>query len=108
MNWFNDLKWRNLINSITNEEKLNHFDKNKKSLYVGFDPSAASLHLGNYVMILLLRRFKIAGFNPIAVIGGATGMIGDPSGKSKERNLLDKKTLEQNKLSIKKQLETYA
>ncbi|MDE5617676.1 MAG: tyrosine--tRNA ligase [Ureaplasma sp.] len=108
MNWFDDLKWRNLINSITNEEKLNYFDKNKKSLYVGFDPSASSLHLGNYVMILLLRRFKIAGFKPIAIIGGATGMIGDPSGKSKERNLLDKKTLEQNKLLIKKQLEKYA
>lgn len=108
MNWFEDLQWRGLINSVTNEEKLVQFIKNKKAAYVGFDPSAASLHLGNYVMIMMARRLNMAGVKTYALVGGATGMIGDPSGKSSERNLLDEKTVLENKKAIVIQLKKYA
>lgn len=101
----NDLKLRGLLNNITNEEKFNDAVKNNKAVYVGFDPSADSLHLGNYIMIMLLNRFKEFGIKTFALVGGATGMIGDPSGRSSERNLLSKETLKNNIEAIKKQLE---
>ncbi len=102
-----ELKWRDILNNVTNETKLAKAIENNMGAYIGFDPSADSLHLGNYVMIMMLRRLKQFNIEAYAVIGGATGMIGDPSGKSNERNLLDKETLEHNKVAIKKQLEKY-
>ena len=106
MDILNDLKERKIFKEITNIEK---FKKIKKGdgVYIGFDPTAESLHLGNYIQIAVLLRFKKAGFKTIAIIGGATGMIGDPSGKFKERSLLEEKTLIKNKNKIKKQLEKF-
>ncbi len=101
-----ELKNRKILKNITNEKKINKLIGNE-SVYIGFDPTASSLHLGNYVQITILKRFQKFGFNPIVVLGGATGMIGDPSGKSKERNLLGKKEILNNKNSIKKQLEKF-
>lgn len=106
MDLFKDLQERGLINNITNQQKADEFFKNKKfGMYIGFDPSAKSLHLGNYLAISILKRFAQYGYKTLAVLGGATGMIGDPSGKNSERNLLDVKTLNANKACIKKQLE---
>ncbi|MCV3753820.1 tyrosine--tRNA ligase [Ureaplasma zalophigenitalium] len=107
-NIISELRDRNLINNITNEEKLANALKKGYGIYVGFDPSFDSLHLGNYIMIMLLRRFHQAGIKTVAIVGGATGMIGDPSGKSQERNLLDKETLTHNITNVTKQLITYA
>lgn len=101
-----ELKSRDIFNNITNEEKFTKLPKGA-GIYIGFDPTAQSLHLGNYIQIATLRRFKEFGFTPIAILGGATGMIGDPSGKSEERNLLDVETLIKNKNAIRKQLESY-
>ena len=75
--------------------------------YVGFDPTADSLHIGHLVSVMILKHFQMAGHRPIALIGGATGMIGDPSGKSIERNLLDNSTLQHNQECIKKQLSKF-
>jgi len=75
--------------------------------YIGFDPTAESLHVGSFAQILLLKRFQMAGHKPIALVGGATGMIGDPSGKSQERNLLDEETLQRNLNGIKNQLSKF-
>ncbi|RCJ03067.1 tyrosine--tRNA ligase [Ureaplasma urealyticum] len=106
-NLIKDLKARNLINNITNEEKLKKALAENKGIYVGFDPSADSLHLGNYIMTMLLKRFRLHNIKTFALVGGATGMIGDPSGKSAERNLLDKTILEHNITKIKYQLEKF-
>ena len=84
-----------------------HLKESMKTAYVGFDPTADSLHIGNLVSILMLRHFQLAGHKPIALVGGATGMIGDPSGKSKERNLLDEQTLRHNQEAIQKQLSKF-
>lgn len=107
-NLIEELKWRGILNNVTNEDKLDYVIKNHKGAYVGFDPSAKSLHLGNYAAIVLLRRFKKFGLKTFALVGGATGMIGDPSGKSSERQLLDMKQVELNKQGIKEQLLKYA
>ncbi|MEG2245415.1 MAG: tyrosine--tRNA ligase [Malacoplasma sp.] len=109
MNFFDELNKRGIVSNFTNLEKVKKFfhDKNKV-VYVGFDPSANSLHLGNYVMISLLRRLVDNGFKVIALVGGATGMIGDPSGKNSERNLLDSETIKSNIFYIKRQLEKYS
>jgi len=98
-----ELKWRGMIHDIMpgTEEQLN---KELSSAYVGIDPTADSLHIGHLVGVMMLRHFQNSGHRPIALLGGATGMIGDPSGKSAERNLLDEKTLKLNEESIKKQL----
>lgn len=105
MDFLQELYERGLINNITNQEKIKEFfNKKNKALYVGFDPTAISLHLGNYVMISLLKRFKNNGFNVYAVLGGATGMIGDPSGKASERNLLSLDVIKNNSENIKNQL----
>lgn len=98
-----ELRWRGMIHDFMPglEEHLN---ESMKTAYVGFDPTADSLHIGNLVSILMLRHFQLAGHKPIALVGGATGMIGDPSGKSKERNLLDEETLRHNQEAIQKQL----
>lgn len=102
----NDLKNRNILNNIANEEKLYLLDKNI-SVYAGFDPTAKSLHLGNYIQIATLIRFKQFGIKPIAIIGGITGMIGDPSFRSSERQYLDEKVLLENKAAIIKQLKSF-
>ncbi len=106
-NIFDDLKWRGLIQQFSNEEKVKELLSTKQTIYCGFDPSASSMHLGNYVMISILKRFQKAGHRIIALVGGATGMIGDPSGKSKERNLQTKEKLAENTSSIKNQLERF-
>ncbi len=106
MNLIADLTARNLIQDIipgTEEQLL----KEMTSAYIGFDPTADSLHVGNLVPITLLMRLQQAGHKPYALVGGATGMIGDPSGKSQERNLLDLQIIENNCNAIKKQLEKF-
>jgi tyrosyl-tRNA synthetase len=106
MNLIDELRWRGLLHDImpgTEEQLL----KEMTTGYVGFDPTADSLHIGSLVPIILLVHMQKAGHKPIALIGGATGMIGDPSGKSEERNLLNEETLEKNISGIKKQLEKF-
>lgn len=106
MNLIEELRWRGMIQDIMpgTEEQL---QKEMTTAYIGFDPTAESLHIGSLVPILLLVHLQKAGHKPIALIGGATGMIGDPSGKSEERNLLDEATLNRNVAGIKAQLEKY-
>ena len=85
-NVIDDLNWRGLIKDYSDEEKMRELLATPQTIYCGFDPSAKSLHIGNFVMISILMRLQRAGHRIIALVGGATGMIGDPSGKSKERN----------------------
>lgn len=103
MNFVEVLKWRGMLHDVMpgTEEQLN---KEITPAYLGIDPTADSLHIGHLVGVMMLKHFQIAGHKPIALIGGATGMIGDPSGKSQERNLLDEPTLRHNQECIKKQL----
>jgi tyrosyl-tRNA synthetase len=103
MNFVEELTWRGMIHDIMpgTEEQL---QKELTVAYVGIDPTADSLHIGHLVSVMMLKHFQIAGHKPIALVGGATGMIGDPSGKSVERNLLDEQTLRHNEECLKKQL----
>jgi tyrosyl-tRNA synthetase len=105
-NFVAELRWRGMLQDIMpqTEETL---QKESTAGYVGFDPTASSLHIGNLVPIMLLVHFQRAGHKPIALVGGATGMIGDPSGKSKERNLLTMEQLETNVAGVRKQLEKF-
>lgn len=101
-----DLLARGLVQDTTDVDALrSRLDAGPVTLYHGIDPSASSLHIGNYVGVLALRRFQDAGHKPIVLIGGATGMIGDPGGRSEERNLLDEETLQGNISGIRGQLE---
>lgn len=102
-----ELNWRGLIEQYSDEEKVRKLMEKPQTIYCGFDPSASSMHLGNFVMISLLMRLQKAGHRIIALVGGATGMIGDPSGKSKERNLQTKETLKANTEAIRHQLERF-
>ena len=103
-----DLLARRLIQDHTDLDALRErLERGPMTLYVGFDPTAESLHIGNLVPLLLLRRFQLAGHLPIALAGGATGMIGDPGGRSEERNLLDTETLDRNTRAIKAQLSAF-
>lgn len=106
MNFTEDLQWRGMFHDMMpgTDEQLN---KEMTSAYIGFDPTADSLHVGSFAQIMLLKRFQLAGHKPIALVGGATGMIGDPSGKSQERNLLNEETLNKNLEGIKKQLSRF-
>ncbi|MDD3011492.1 MAG: tyrosine--tRNA ligase, partial [Bacteroidales bacterium] len=106
MNFIEELKWRGMIHDITpgTEEQLL---KEMTTGYVGIDPTADSLHIGHLVGVMMLKHFQQAGHKPLALIGGATGMIGDPSGKSQERNLLDETTLRHNEACLKKQLSKF-
>ena len=105
-NFIENLRWRGLIHDMIpgTEEQL---ATEKTKAYIGFDPTGESLHIGSLVQIILLMHFQKAGHTPIALVGGATGMIGDPSGKSAERNLLDEETLQKNLKGIKAQLERF-
>ncbi|MDP3399066.1 MAG: tyrosine--tRNA ligase [Bacteroidales bacterium] len=105
-NFVKELTWRGMVHNIMpgTEEQL---QKEMTSAYVGIDPTADSLHIGHLVSIMMLKHFQAAGHRPIALVGGATGMIGDPSMKSSERNLLDEKTLRHNQESIKNQLSLF-
>ena len=106
MNFIEELRWRGMINDIMpgTEEQL---AKEMTTGYVGIDPTGDSLHIGHLVGVMMLKHFQIAGHKPIALIGGATGMIGDPSGRSRERNLLDENTLRKNQEGIKNQLSKF-
>lgn len=103
MNFVEEIKWRGMLHQIMpGTEEL--FDKEQVTAYLGIDPTADSLHIGHLCGVMMLRHLQQAGHKPIALVGGATGMIGDPSGKSQERNLLDEETLAHNVDCIKKQL----
>ena len=102
-NFIEVLRWRGMIHDVMPGAE-DHLLEQMRSAYVGFDPTADSLHIGNLVPIMLLAHYQHCGHKPFALVGGATGMIGDPSGKSTERNFLDEKTLRYNQEAIKKQL----
>ena len=106
MNFIEELQWRGMIHTMMpgTEEQLK---KEMTSAYVGIDPTADSLHIGHLVSVMMLKHFQRAGHKPIALVGGATGMIGDPTGKSAERNLLDEKALRHNQNCIQNQLEKF-
>lgn len=103
MNFVDEIKWRGMLHQMMpGTDEL--FQKEQVTAYVGIDPTADSLHIGHLCGVMMLRHLQRAGHKPIALVGGATGMIGDPSGKSQERNLLDEETLTHNVSCIKKQL----
>ncbi|MDR1417196.1 MAG: tyrosine--tRNA ligase, partial [Prevotellaceae bacterium] len=106
MNFIEELTWRGMVHDMTPgvDEQLK---KEMTTAYVGIDPTADSLHIGHLVGIMMLKHFQRCGHKPLALVGGATGMIGDPSGKSQERNLLDEVTLRRNQECIKKQLSKF-
>src|SRR5580693_5319152 len=106
MSLIDDLQWRGMIQDIMPGTKT-QLDKEITSGYIGFDPTAESLHIGSLVPILLLVHLQKAGHKPIALVGGATGMVGDPSGKSEERNLLSEEVLNHNLAGVKRQLKKY-
>src|SRR5258708_5368552 len=106
MNLIEELSWRGMIQDIMPGTAA-QLEKEMTTGYIGFDPTADSLHIGSLVPILLLVHFKKAGHKPIALVGGATGMVGDPSGKSEERNLLSEDILNHNLACVKRQLEKY-
>ena len=103
MNFIEELTWRGMIHTMMpgTDEQLN---KEMTTAYLGIDPTADSLHIGHLCGVMMLRHFQRCGHKPIALVGGATGMIGDTSGKSAERNLLDEATLRHNPEAIKSQL----
>ena len=108
MNILDELEWRGLLHDCTDRAELRkRLEAGPIMLYVGFDPTADSLHVGSLVPLLALRRFQLAGHHPIAVAGGATGSIGDPSGKTEERQLLSKEILDANIAGIKEQLKRW-
>lgn len=102
-NFVQELQWRGMVHDVMPDTE-SHLNQQMRAAYIGFDPTADSLHIGNLVPIMLLAHFQRAGHKPVALVGGATGMIGDPSGKSSERNLLDEKTLRHNQECVRKQL----
>ena len=102
-NFVEELRWRGLLHDIMPDTEA-HLLEHATAGYIGFDPTADSLHIGSLVQILILKHFQNAGHKPIALVGGATGMVGDPSGKSAERNLLDEASLQKNIEGVKAQL----
>jgi tyrosyl-tRNA synthetase len=106
MNLIEELRWRGMLHDIMpgTEE---HLLEGKRSAYIGFDPTSDSLHIGSLVPIMILVHVQRAGHQPIALVGGATGMVGDPSGKSAERNLLDEETLSRNQAAVRQQLSKF-
>lgn len=102
-----ELSWRGLIHQSTDPDGIAKLCSKPTVVYAGFDPTSDSLHVGSLLPLTLLRRFQQAGHRPVALVGGATGMVGDPSGKSDERNLLDKQTLEKNVAGIESQMRSF-
>jgi tyrosyl-tRNA synthetase len=108
MDIFSDLTWRGLVSNTTDDKQLAEWLRSgSRTLYAGFDPTAESLHVGHLMALMILRRFQKAGHRPIAVVGGATGMIGDPSGKSQERNLLSVEALRANVEGMREQIRSF-
>jgi len=107
VNLIDDLRWRGLVAQSTDEAALAESLKSPLTLYVGFDPTAPSLHVGNLVVLLVLRRFQLAGHNPLALVGGATGLVGDPSGKNEERTLNSSDTVAEWVERIRKQVSAF-
>jgi len=107
MNLIEDLRWRGLVAQSTDEKALVEALKKPITLYIGFDPTAPSLHVGNLVVLLVLRRFQLAGHNPIALVGGATGLVGDPSGRNDERTLNSSEVVEGWVKIIRKQVSAF-
>ena len=107
MNLIEDLRWRGLLAQSTDEAALAESLKKPLTLYVGFDPTAPSLHVGNLVVLLVLRRFQLAGHIPLALVGGATGLVGDPSGKNEERTLNSSDTVSEWVGRIKEQVSVF-
>ena len=105
-NFVQELQWRGMVHDIMPSAE-EHLMESMRAAYVGIDPTADSLHIGHLVSVMMLRHFQLAGHKPFALVGGATGMIGDPSGKSEERNLLDEATLRHNQEAIKEQLSRF-
>lgn len=105
-NFVEELRWRGMLHDVMPGAE-EHLMKEMQSAYVGIDPTADSLHIGHLVSVMMLRHFQLSGHKPFALVGGATGMIGDPSGKSEERNLLDETTLRFNQEAIKEQLSRF-
>ena len=105
-NFVEELRWRGMLHDIMPETE-DHLNQNITTGYIGFDPTADSLHIGSLVQIMILIHFQRAGHRPVALVGGATGMIGDPSGKSDERNLLDAEALQKNVDGIRNQLQKF-
>ncbi|MEY2793160.1 MAG: Tyrosine--tRNA ligase [Bacteroidota bacterium] len=106
LNFIEELRWRGMLHDmIPGLEE--HLQKEMTTAYIGFDPTAPSLHIGNLAAIMLLKHLQLSGHKPIALVGGATGMIGDPSGKSAERDFLSEETLRENQIGIKAQLEKF-
>ncbi len=106
MNFVEELRWRGMVHDVM-PGTAEQLKKEMTTAYVGIDPTADSLHIGHLVSVMMLRHFQLAGHKPIVLVGGATGMIGDPSGKADERNLLDEETLRHNQEGIKKQLSRF-
>src|SRR5262245_33880495 len=104
MTLFDDLSWRGLVYDTT-EELPALLDRNPVTVYIGFDPTASSLHVGSLLPLMMLARLQRAGHMPIAIMGGGTGMIGDPSGKSEERTLLSRDQIDANLEGIKAQVD---
>jgi len=103
-----DLEWRGSISQTTDRKELASFlDSGSRAVYLGIDPTAPSIHLGNLVALTVLRRFQLAGHKPIALVGGATGLVGDPSGRNSERSLNDETVVAQWVTRIRNQLEGF-
>lgn len=107
MSFFDELQWRGLVHQATDDNLAAWLADKPRTVYAGFDPTAESLHVGHLVGLIVLRRFQQAGHTPIAVVGGATGMIGDPSGKSAERNLLSPEDLQRNVAAMAEQMRPF-
>ena len=105
-NFIEELQWRGMIHDVMPGAE-EHLMEEMRAAYVGIDPTADSLHIGHLVGVMMLKHFQECGHKPYALVGGATGMIGDPSGKSNERNLLDEATLHHNQEAIKEQLSRF-
>ncbi|TAG49148.1 MAG: tyrosine--tRNA ligase, partial [Runella slithyformis] len=105
-NFIEELRWRGMLHDMMPDTEK-QLQQEITAAYIGFDPTAASLHIGNLATIMLLKHFQLCGHKPVALIGGATGMVGDPSGKSAERAFLSEETLRYNEACIKKQLEKF-
>ena len=107
MKFSEELKWRGLIENTSHEEVYEKIDEGGLGFYIGFDPTSPSIQIGNFLGVVMMKRLQDHGHTPYILVGGATGMIGDPSGKSAERNLLDSSTLDNNVESMKNQLSRF-